>query len=136
MLWNWEIFYHERLQMSSSKSSTFSVNGAWPPTGWCHAQFFPDSKSSISGLSNNVSLVSEFFWDGDQIAEIFVYKFALWSHSHATVYLNFKHVMWEIYFSFMVKRFIKNNQFSIFPMNCLICHTQIWIIFVFSFGNL
>ena len=37
--WNWKDFCHERLQTSFSKSGAFSVRWAWPPPGWCHAQF-------------------------------------------------------------------------------------------------
>ena len=37
--WNWKDFWHGRLQTSFSKSGTFSVRWAWPPPGWCHAQF-------------------------------------------------------------------------------------------------
>ena len=48
--------------MSYSKSSAFSIKRAWPTTGWDHADFFPDSKSSILGLSNEVSFVTEYFW--------------------------------------------------------------------------
>ena len=37
--WKWKDFCHERLQTSFSKSGAFSVRWAWPPPGWCHAQF-------------------------------------------------------------------------------------------------
>ena len=46
--------------MSSSESSAFSVFGAWPQDG-AMSNFLPDSKSSLSGLSDEVLFVSGFF---------------------------------------------------------------------------
>ena len=37
--WNWTKFCHERLQTSFSRGSAFSLKGAWPCSGSCHAQF-------------------------------------------------------------------------------------------------
>ena len=37
--WNWMNFCRERLQMSFSRGSTFSLKGAWPCSGSCNTQF-------------------------------------------------------------------------------------------------
>ena len=37
--WNWKNLCNGRLQKNFSKGSAFSVKRAWPPLGWCHAQF-------------------------------------------------------------------------------------------------
>ena len=42
----------------------FQSDGPGHPQNDATPSFFPDSKSSISGLSNEVSFVSEFFWEG------------------------------------------------------------------------
>ena len=47
--------------MNFSKGSAFSVKRAWPPQGSATPSFLPDSKSSILGLSNEVSFVSKVF---------------------------------------------------------------------------
>ena len=46
--------------MSSSESSAFSVRGCGNPQDDATPNFIPDSISSILGLSNEVSFVSEF----------------------------------------------------------------------------
>ena len=43
--------------MSSSKSSAFSVKGAWPPQDDAMPNLIPDSKRPLKGLSNEVSFV-------------------------------------------------------------------------------
>ena len=50
----------------------FQLRGCGHPQDRAMANFFPDSKSSILGLSNEVSFVSEFFWkDGQNSKSIF-----------------------------------------------------------------
>ena len=60
--WNWVNLGHERLQTNSSKRGAFLLRRAWPALGQYHAPFSNDSKSSVLGLSNEVSFVSTFFW--------------------------------------------------------------------------
>ena len=50
--------------MNSCKGSAFSVKREWPQ-GDAMPNFFLDFKSSISGLSNEVSFVSELCCKGD-----------------------------------------------------------------------
>ena len=52
----------ERLQTSSSKSSTFSVKGRGHPQNDATPNFFANSKRPILGLSNEVSFVAEILW--------------------------------------------------------------------------
>ena len=42
----------------------FQSDGPSHPQDDATPSFFPDSKSSILGLLNEVSFVSEFFWEG------------------------------------------------------------------------
>ena len=42
----------------------FQLDGRGNPLDDAMPSFFADSKSSILGLSNEVSFVSEFFWEG------------------------------------------------------------------------
>ena len=49
--------------MSSSESSAFLVKGHGHLQDDATPNFFLDSKSSIFGLSNEVSFVSKFIWD-------------------------------------------------------------------------
>ena len=44
----------------------FQLRGHSHPQDNAKLNFFPDSKSSILGLSNEISFVSEFIWDGGQ----------------------------------------------------------------------
>ena len=44
----------------------FQLDGCGHPQDDATSSFFLDSKSSILGLSNEVSFVSKFFWDGDK----------------------------------------------------------------------
>ena len=57
--------------MSSSKVVFFQVRwyGHHQDDAMCN--FFPDSKRSILWLSNEVSFMSEFLWDGDQNRQSF-----------------------------------------------------------------
>ena len=64
--WNCKNFCHGRLQTSFSKSNAFSVKGACPPPGWCHAHFFHEWSSPLLVLSIDVSFVLKFFWKGDK----------------------------------------------------------------------
>ena len=64
--WNCKNFCHGRLQTSFSKSNAFSVKGACPPPGWCHAHFFHKWSSPLLVLSIDVSFVLKFFWKGDK----------------------------------------------------------------------
>ena len=47
-----------------STFGTFSIRWSWPFPGGATPRLFPDSKSSILGLSNDVSFVSEFVQKG------------------------------------------------------------------------
>ena len=50
----------------------FQLRGHGHPQDNATPSFFPDSKSSILGLSNEVSFVSEYFWkDGENQENIF-----------------------------------------------------------------
>ena len=50
----------------------FQLRGRGHPQGGAMPNFFPDSKSSILGLSNEVSFVTEYFWkDGENQENIF-----------------------------------------------------------------
>ena len=52
--------------MSFSKRSAFSVKRAWPPSDDATPNIFPDSKSVLLGLSNEVSFVSGYCLEGGQ----------------------------------------------------------------------
>ena len=62
------------VQKSFSPSGAFSVFWVWPRSEWCYAQFSPDSKRFLSGLSNEVLFVSEFISKGDQRRQKFQVK--------------------------------------------------------------
>ena len=50
----------------------FQLRGHGHPQDRAMPNFFPDSKSSILGLSNEVSFVTEYFWkDGENQENIF-----------------------------------------------------------------
>ena len=50
----------------------FQLRGHGHPQDGATPNFFPDSKSSILGLSNEVSFVTEYFWkDGENQENIF-----------------------------------------------------------------
>ena len=64
--WNLQNFCYGRLQTIFGKSNAFSVKGACPPPGWCHAHFFHKWSSPLLVLSIDVSFVLKFFWKGDK----------------------------------------------------------------------
>ena len=47
----------------------FQLRGRGHPQDRAMPNFFPDSKSSILGLSNEVSFVTEYFWKGGENQE-------------------------------------------------------------------
>ena len=55
----------------------FQLRGRGHPQDRAKLNFFPDSKSSILGLSNEVSFVTEYFWkDGENQENIFRKRYA------------------------------------------------------------
>ena len=69
---NWNNLCHKRFQTSF---------GILIPQNDAEPNFYPDSKSSKLGLSNVVSFVSEFDWDG----KMFFWKLTAKFQSHTTV---------------------------------------------------
>ena len=56
--WKLEYLGFERLQTNFSEGGAFLVNWAWRPLDDATPSFFMNSKSSMLGLSNDISLVS------------------------------------------------------------------------------
>ena len=66
------IFVMEGSRQVLVKVVLFQLRGRGHPQNRAMLNFFPDSKSSILGLSNEVSFVTEYFWkDGENQENIF-----------------------------------------------------------------
>ena len=50
----------------------FQLDGRGHPQDDATPSFFPDSKNSIVGLSNELSFVSDIFWDGSESSALLV----------------------------------------------------------------
>ena len=55
----------------------FQLRGHSHPKGDATSNFFPDSKSLLLGLSNEVSFVSGFFWEDGKRTQIFLLETSL-----------------------------------------------------------
>ena len=65
-VWNDEISAMRGSRLILVKVVLFQLRGCGHPQDRAMPNFFPDSKSSILGLSNEVSFVTEYFWkDGE-----------------------------------------------------------------------
>ena len=62
----WSISSEQGSSLILVKVVLFQSSGHGHPLDDARPKFFPDSKSPILGLSKNVSLISESFWEGGE----------------------------------------------------------------------